>query len=69
VPLERLALIFIAIAAAIWIGVMFLGLVAALPWGLPGLVVFGAVGYLFWRVLRERLSSAEDDYYEKNIKQ
>lgn len=68
-PLERLALIFVAVAACVWAVVMLLGMVAALPWGLPGLIVLGAIGYLFWRVLRERLSNAEDDYYEKNIKQ
>lgn len=68
-PLERLALIFAIVAAALWVFVVLMGVVAALPWGLPGLVVIGAVGYLFWRVLRERLSNAEDDYYEKNIKQ
>lgn len=68
-PLERLALIFVAVIACIWATVMLLGMVAALPWGLPGLIAFGAFGYLLWRVLRDRLSNAEDDYYEKNVEQ
>jgi hypothetical protein len=67
--LERLALIFVAVVAGIWATVMLLGMVAALPWGLPGLIALGAFGYLLWRVLRDRLSNAEDDYYEKNVKQ
>ena len=68
-PLDRLALIFVAVVACLWAGVMVLGMVAALPWGLPGLIAFGAIGYLLWRVVSDRLSSAEDDYYENNVQQ
>lgn len=48
---------------------MVLGMVAALPWGLPGLIAFGAIGFLLWRVVSDRLSSREDDYYENNVQQ
>ena len=53
-PLDRLALIFVAVVACLWAGVMVLGMVAALPWGLPGLIAFGAIGYLLWRVVSDR---------------
>lgn len=68
-PLDRLALIFVAIVACLWAAVMVLGMVAALPWGLPGLIAFGAIGFLLWRVVSDRLSSREDDYYENNVQQ
>ena len=68
-PLDRLALIFVAIVACLWAAVMVLGMVAALPWGLPGLIAFGAIGFLLWRVVSDRLSSSEDDYYENNVQQ
>ncbi len=68
-PLDRLALIFVAIVACLWAVVMVLGMVAALPWGLPGLIAFGAIGFLLWRVVSDRLSSREDDYYENNVQQ
>ena len=68
-PLDRLALIFVAVVACLWAVVMIMGMVAALPWGLPGLIAFGAIGFLLWRVISDRLSSREDDYYENNVQQ
>jgi len=67
-PLDRLALIFVLVPVAIWLAIMLTAAIALFPFGLPVLVVLGAIGYLFWRVLRDRLSNKEDDYYEKNVK-
>ncbi len=67
--LDKLALILVVAFAAIWCLVMLTGIIATLPYGLPALVVFLLVGYFFYRVIQDRLSNKEDDYYDKNIKQ
>ncbi len=46
---------------------MIAGAVAALPYGLVGLLVFVGVGALFIKVIRERLKNREDDYYSNNV--
>ena len=66
---DKLALILVVAAGAVWALVMFAGLVATLPFGLPLLIVFLAVGYIIYRVVRDRLDNEEDDYYDKNIEQ
>ncbi len=67
--LDKLVLILVIVAVALWALALLGGIIASLPWGLPALVVFLVVGYILYRVVQDRLSSAEDDYYDKNIKQ
>jgi peptidoglycan/LPS O-acetylase OafA/YrhL len=67
--LDKIALILVIVLATVWAMAMLAGLVASLPYGLPVLLLFAIGGYLIYRVLRDRLDNAEDDYYEKNIKQ
>lgn len=67
--LDKLALILVIAAAALWCLVMLTGIIATLPYGLPALAIFLLVGYFFYRVIQDRLSNKEDDYYDKNIKQ
>ncbi len=65
--LDRIALGLVIIVAIVYVAILMVGLVGLLPYGLPLLVLFFIGAYLFLRVLRERLTSSEDDYYEKNI--
>jgi len=67
--LDRLVLILVIAAVALWALALLGGIVATLPYGLPALVVFLIAGYIIYRVVRDRLSNAEDEYYDKNIKQ
>ncbi len=68
-PLDKLVLILVIAGAAIWAMVMLGGIIATLPWGLPALIIFLIGGYIVYRVIRDRLSNAEDDYYDKNVEQ
>ncbi len=68
-PLDKLVLILVIAGAAIWAMVMLGGIIATLPWGLPALILFLIGGYIVYRVIRDRLSNAEDDYYDKNVEQ
>ena len=68
-PLDKLVLILVIAGAALWALVMLGGIIATLPWGLPALIIFLIGGYIVYRVIRDRLSNAEDDYYDKNVEQ
>jgi F0F1-type ATP synthase assembly protein I len=48
---------------------MVVGLVAAFPWGIIGLLAIAGIGLLLIKVVRERLRNSEDNYYEKNVDQ
>lgn len=67
--LDKMILYLVAGFACLYICFMLFGLIAILPYGLPGLVVLGIFLYVLVRIIRDRLGNKEDDYYEKNIKQ
>jgi membrane protein implicated in regulation of membrane protease activity len=66
-PLDKIVLYLFIAAAGLWALILFAGLVATLPYGLPMLIIFLVVAYVVYRVVRERLDNREDDYYEDNI--
>ena len=68
-PLDKLVLILVIAGAALWALVLLGGIITTLPWGLPALILFLIGGYIVYRVVRDRLSNAEDDYYDKNVEQ
>jgi len=65
--MEKIAYVLLLIVALCWLLAMFVGMVAAFPMGLIGLVGIAGIGLLFIKVIRERLKNKEDDYYSKNI--
>jgi len=66
---EKIGYGLLAVVAACWLAAVLLGVIAAFPFGLIGLAAISGIGILFIKVLRERLSSKEDDYYSKHIDQ
>ena len=67
--MEKLGYLLIGSVAVLWIIGMVAGLIVAFPYGLIGLIVLIGFGLLFVKVLKERLASKEDDYYNKNVQQ
>ena len=65
--IETIAYVVLGTVAAAYLIAMIVGMVAIWPWGLVGLVVIAAVGALFVKALRDRLTSAEDDHYSRNV--
>lgn len=67
-PLDRLVLIlfivFAAAGATIWLAAV-VAASFALPFGLMALLPALLVGYVVWRVVADRLRSAEDDHYDR----
>jgi len=64
---ERTAYIILIIVAIGWLVAMLVGMIAAFPIGLIGLVVIVGFGLLFVKVLKERLASSKEDRYSKDV--
>lgn len=65
--LEKIGYAFLVIALIGWIYLLIKGLVDALPEGLIGFVVIIGLGFLFLKVVKDRVNNKEDDYYNKNV--
>lgn len=65
--LERLGYLFLVIALLIWIYLLIKGLIDTLPEGLIGFVVIIGFGFLFIKVVKDRINNKEDNYYDKNV--
>lgn len=64
---EKIGYAILAVVAACWLAAVLYGVIAALPYGLVGLAAITGIGVLFIKVIRDRLSNKEDDYYSKNV--
>ena len=56
---------------AVFIGylvIVIMGMVDAFPIGIVGLLFIAGFGILFVKVLKDRLSNKEDNYYTRNVK-
>ena len=67
--MEYIGYVFLAIVAIIWLVVLLIGLVAAFPYGIIGFVALLGIGFLFAKVVKDRLENREDDHYSNNVKQ
>ena len=65
--MEKTAYIILTIVAIGWLVALIVGMVAAFPVGIIGLVVILAFGLLFVKALKERLASRKDDRYSKEV--
>jgi len=67
--LEKIAYVLLGLVCTLYVGVMLVGMIAALPWGIVGLIAVAGIGLLLIKAIRERVANAEDDYYSKNVDQ
>jgi len=65
--LDAIALVIVAIFALLWLSVAVAGIVAAVPFGVLGLIPLAIILGLLVAVIYQRLHNAEDDYYDKNV--
>ncbi len=65
--LDAIALAIVIVFALLWLGVTVTGIIAAVPFGVLGLVPIAIVVGLLAVVIYQRLNNAEDDYYDKNV--
>jgi len=65
--MEKTAYVILLGLAVLWVVAIIGGLIAAFPFGLIGLIGIVAIGLLFIKVVKERLASTEDNYYDKHV--
>ena len=64
---EKIGYACLGIIAVLYIAAIIYGMVAALPFGILGLIGLVGIGALLIKVIRERLANRDDDYYSKNV--
>jgi hypothetical protein len=64
---EKVGYACLGLVALCYLLAMFIGVIAAFPFGLLILIGIVGVGALLIKVFKERLASTEDDYYDKNV--
>ena len=65
--MEIIGYILLGIATVCWIIAVIIGVVVAFPVGLVGLIAIIGIGFLFAKVIQDRLNNKEDDHYSDTI--
>ena len=65
--MEKIGYVLLLIVAACWLIAVLVGMIATFPAGIIGFASILGVGFLFAKVVRDRLASKEDDHYSKTV--
>jgi hypothetical protein len=65
--LENIGYILLGIVAVFWILAVIIGVIVAFPFGLIGLLAILGFGFLFAKVIKDRLENKEDDHYSETV--
>ena len=65
--MEKIGYTLLGIAAVCWIVAVIIGVIVAFPVGLIGLVAIIGIGFLFAKVVKDRLENKEDDHYSNTV--
>ena len=65
--MEYIGYMLLAIVAVVWIVAIIIGVVVAFPFGLIGLIAILGIGFLFAKVIKDRLENKDDDYYSDTV--
>ena len=65
--MEYIGYVLLGIVAFCWLVAIFIGMIAAFPFGLIGLVAITGIGFLLAKVIKDRIGNKEDDYYSKKV--
>ena len=65
--MEYIGYILLGIVAIIWLIAIVIGVIVAFPIGIIGLIAILGIGFLFAKVIKDRLENKEDDHYSKDI--
>lgn len=65
--MEYIGYVFLGIVAIGWFIAILVGMVSAFPYGIVGFFPIIGIGFLFAKVVKDRMANKEDDYYSKNI--
>ncbi|MCJ7801209.1 MAG: hypothetical protein MUP82_02495 [Candidatus Marinimicrobia bacterium] len=65
--MEIIGYILLGIATVCWIAAIIIGMVVAFPIGIIGLIAILGIGFLFVKVIKDRLENKEDNHYTDTI--
>ena len=65
--MENIGYILLGIVAVFWILAVIIGVIVAFPFGLIGLLAILGFGFLFAKVIKDRLENKEDDHYSETV--
>lgn len=65
--MENIGYLLLGIVAIIWLLAIIVGVIVAFPFGLIGLIAILGIGFLFAKVIKDRLGNKEDDHYSKTV--
>ena len=65
--MEKIGYVLLGIAAFCWIIAFIIGVIVAFPVGLFGLIAIIGIGFLFAKVVKDRLENKEDDHYSNTV--
>ena len=65
--MENIGYVLLSIVAICWLVAIFVGMIAAFPFGIIGLIGITGLGFLLAKVIKDRLSNKEDDYYSDKV--
>lgn len=65
--MENIGYVLLSIVAICWLVAIFVGMIAAFPFGIIGLIGIIGLGFLLAKVIKDRLSNKEDDYYSDKV--
>ena len=65
--MESIGYILLGIVTVCWLIAMVVGMIAAFPVGGIGLAAIVGIGFLFAKVLKDRLANKEDNHYSKTV--
>ena len=64
---EKAGYIVLGLVAILYAIALVVGMIAVFPFGLIGLAIIVGMGSLFIKVLKDRLTNKEDDYYSDHV--
>ena len=65
--MENIGYLLLGIVAVCWIVGIIIGVVVAFPIGIIGLIAILGIGFLFAKVIKDRLENKEDDHYSDTV--
>lgn len=64
---EKTGYSLLLVIAILYVVALVVGMVAAYPFGIIGLILITGIGLLSIKVVKERLRNKEDDYYSDRV--
>lgn len=65
--MEKIGYALLLIVAGFWLIAMIAGVIVTFPFGILGLLGILGIGFLFAKVVKDRITNKEDEHYSKTV--